>query len=195
MRTSLMLDGRQRGWAICNKNIFENVNVLLSTPLIGICQQIFWSKANQESSWSSLEQRSESSSCRLRVGWSLEEGQPPRLGLPKGEPTPAFLGKPPPAPAPTSGFLGFLATPTSGNSTKRFMRFWPRREWDPSRRLSGTSNMVSSRLGRNKNKQSKEVVNERKVTVNHYNDYMYYRMNNKMHEWTVTFQGAWWSFY
>lgn len=63
-----MLDGRQRGWAICNNNIFENVNVLLCTPLIGIGQQIFWSKANQESSWSSLEQRSESSSCRLRVG-------------------------------------------------------------------------------------------------------------------------------
>lgn len=104
-----------------------------------------WRVIQVSSSWS-LEQRSESSSCRVSPSSDLEEAPTPRLVLQMPEFPPAFLWAPPPAVPPTRGFLGFLTTPSSGNSTKRFTFFWPTTTCEPSRRLRGASNMVSKRL-------------------------------------------------
>lgn len=102
----------------------------------GICQLSVWSWISHRFSWSSLAHSSESTSCALRDGSSL--AKPPRLVLEVV--TPAF------PPTPTSGFFGFLASPASRNSKKRLMRFGPRHNSEPSRRLRGTSNIVSRRL-------------------------------------------------
>lgn len=101
----------------------------------GTCQLSFWSSINHKFSWSSLAQRSESTSCTLRDGSSL--GEPPRLVL--EDEIPAF-------PTPASGFFGLLASPTSRNSKNRLTRLWPNQDSEPFLRFRATSNMVSSRL-------------------------------------------------
>lgn len=102
----------------------------------GICQPSFWSWINHKLSWSSFAQSSESTSGTLRDGSSLRK--PPRRVLEVE--IPALL-------TPTSGFFGFLTSPTSRNSKNRFTRLWPNQDSEPFLRLWGTSsNMVSSRL-------------------------------------------------
>lgn len=123
------------------------------------CQLSFWSCINHKFSWSSLAQRSESTSCTLRDGSSF--GKAPRLVLEDELPA---LAKP------TSGFFGFLASPTSRNSKKRLTRLWPNQDSEPFRRLRGTSKMVSSRLKHEQRIPIHERVQEIKA-VSHVIDY------------------------
>lgn len=119
------------------QNRFSSVfSFLMAARLFGGARQrSFWSCVSHRLSWSSLAQRSESTSCALRDGSSL--GKPPRRVL--EEEIPAF-------PMPASGFFGFLDLPTSRNSKNRLTRLWPNQDSEPFRRFRGTSNMVSSRL-------------------------------------------------
>jgi len=123
---------------------------------------LFQSSVSSRSSWSSLAQSRASTSSTLRGGHSSEVWYAPRLGRPAeeeeddededdedededDEEEPA-LGFPPPPPPPPRGLLGLRGTPTSGKSSVRFRRRWPNSDWEPFRRLSGVSKMVSRRL-------------------------------------------------